>query len=88
MTRKFVRPHGDVDDAGQAALIMCEHHNAGHVARLFGVSRATVIRYSIRGPWPHAQPPTSGHPAPWFCDHDVARITGLISREDGDGGGG
>lgn len=83
MARKLVRPHGPTGDDGQPTLVMCEHHDASHMARLFGVSRPTVIRHSIHGTWPHFTPPTGGHAQPWFCQHDIAAITLRLSHDDG-----
>jgi hypothetical protein len=79
-SRTFPRRHGP-----DGALTECEHHDAGHVANLFSIQRATVVKLSIHGPWPHAAPPTAGRPAPWFCTHDIGRITDLIARDAGGG---
>jgi hypothetical protein len=81
--RALARPHGPPGDDGARALIMCEHHDASHVARLFGVSRPTVVRHSIHGTWPHFTPPTGGNAAPWFCRHDIDVILARLSHEDG-----
>lgn len=62
-------------------MIECEHRGAAWLAERFGLSRGTVIRRSIHGTWPHAEPPTSGYPSPWFCAHDVQGIAGQVSHD-------